>query len=684
VDDVENSLVLGGLLTIIIVFVFLNSWRSTVITGLTLPISVIASFIVMYFLGMTLNMLTLMALSLAIGLLIDDAIVVRENIVRHLERGQDHFTAAREGTSEIGLAVLATSMSIIAVFVPVAFMKGIIGRFFFQFGLTVAFAVLVSLFVSFTLDPMLSSRWHDPDIERAGKRRWLNRVLDRFNAGFERMADGYKALIAWALDHRKTIVLAAFVAFVAGIGVFGSLQSEFQPTMDRSEFMTKFKSAPGSSLEETRGRLEEVLKALGEFKEVKYSYAAIGAGDSDTVRDTTIFVKLVPRHERDMNVGGFIHIARERLEKIPGVTLSLQDNLDAFTKGLVVVLQGDEIVTLRKYAADLKRELYSVRGMVDIEAAGEQDTPEYRLTVDRERAAASGLGSGRVADTVAALVGGEAVTTFEDEEGESVDVRVRLASTLRGTVGHVSNLKVTVPGKDRTALVPLADLVTFTRATSPAEINRRDLSRQITVDANLDSLPLGTASALATAAADRINMPPGYKAMIGGDTEIMVESFGYLGEALLLAVIFVYLILAAQFESFIDPLSIMLSLPLSIVGMAGMLAIMGDTISIMSLIGLIMLMGLVTKNAILLIDYTKVLRPGRRRSADRVDYGGPHASAADSDDDVRDDLRHVAAVFRAWRRRGVPRADGPRGGGRPHHVHVADADRRAGRLRDSG
>ena len=599
VGDVRNSLVIGGLLTVIIVFLFLNSWRSTVITGLTLPISVISSFIVMYFLGMTLNTLTLMALSLAIGLLIDDAIVVRENIVRHLERGEDHYTAAREGTTEIGPAVLATSMSIIAVFVPVAF------------------AVLVSLFVSFTLDPMLSSRWHDPDIERAGRRNLLHRALDRFNNAFERMADGYKGVIAWALDHRKTIVLTAAAAFAGGIFIFGTLPTEFQPVMDQSEFIVKFRSAPGSSMDETRGRLGAVLKGLAEFPAVKYSYGTIGAGDADTVRDAMVFVKLVPRSERSTNVIGFIHTARARLEKIPGVTLSLMDNPDSFQKALVIVLQGDEVSTLKKYAADLKRELYTVPGIVDIEAAGEQDTPEYRLVMDRERAAASGLGSGAVANAVSALVGGQAVTTYEDDEGEAVNVRVRLPESLRGTVGQVSDLKITAPTSQGLALVPLADLVTFTRATSPAEVSRRDLARQVTVDANLDGLPLGTASAEATKAVERIKLPPGYKAVIGGDTEIMVESFGYLGEALLMAVIFVYLILSAQFESFIDPLSIMLSLPLSIVGMAGMLALTGDTISIMSLIGLIMLMGLVTKNAILLIDYTKVLRRGgmERRAA---------------------------------------------------------------------
>lgn len=614
VADVYNTLILGGLLTIAIVFLFLNSWRSTIITGLTLPISVISSFIVMYFLGMTLNMLTLMALSLAIGLLIDDAIVVRENIVRHLEKGQDHFEAARQGTAEIGLAVLATSMSIMAVFVPVAFMKGVIGRFFYQFGLTVAFAVLVSLFVSFTLDPMLSSRWIDPDIDRKGKRAWWHHGLDWFNDRFEAMADGYKRLIGWALDHRVIVSGAAILAFVAGLAILGMLQTEFMTTMDQGEFAMKFKSAPGSSVAETKSRMEAVLKGLSSFKEVQYTYAAIGAGDTDTVRDATVFVRLVPEEQRDRTTRQFIHEARLRLQTIPGVQLNFLEDPDSFQKPLAIYVKGDDIATLKKYAAQLKEEMYKVPGIVDIEASGEQDLPEYRLTVDRERAAASGLGSGAVASTVATLIGGQAVSTYEDDEGEAVNVRVRLPQSLRSDVAQVADLKVTVPGAQGAALIPLADLVTFTRATSPAEINRLDMSRQVTVDANLDGVPLGTASSQALARGQAMRMMPGYSLGQGGDAEIMIESFGYMGEALVLAIIFVYLILAAQFESFIDPLSIMLSLPLSIVGMAGTLLLTGDTINMMSLIGLIMLMGLVTKNAILLVDFTKVLR---RQGMDR-------------------------------------------------------------------
>ena len=610
-EDVETTLLLGGLLTILIVFCFLNSWRSTVITGLTLPISSISAFIAMYFFDMTVNVMTLMALSLAIGLLIDDAIVVRENIVRHLERGEDHFTAAREGTSEIGLAVLATTLSIIAVFVPVAFMKGIIGRFFFQFGITVTFAVLVSLFVSFTLDPMLSSRWVDPDIERKGKRHLLARILDRFNHWFERISDGYKAVIGWALDHRKTILAMALVAFVLGIQAFGQLQDEFMPQFDRGEFIIRFKTAPGSSIEEGRNRMEAVLRTLRTFPEIKDTYGSIGAGDADTVRNAMVYVKLTDKSERTRSQKQLLPRVREKLGGLAGIQLSVVDDPDAFEKPLLINLRGEEIPRLKEYARKYKDELYKIRGIMDLEVSMEHDLPEYRMIVNRERAADRGLGTKDLTATLGALVGGLAVSTYEDEEGEAVDVRVRLPEPLRQDVSHVSDLRLSVPtGNGAAALIPVADVAKIERAITPSEINRRDQSREVVISANLEDLPLGTAGALAMKAAKQVPMAPGYRITMSGDTEIMEESFGYLFESLLLAIIFVYLILAAQFESFIDPLSIMLSLPLSIVGMAGMLLLTGDTKNIMSLIGLILLMGLVTKNAILLVDFTKVLRAG--------------------------------------------------------------------------
>lgn len=611
VHDVTTTLIIGAILTVLIVFLFLNSWRSTVITGLTLPISVISSFIVMYFLGMTLNVMTLMALSLAIGLLIDDAIVVRENIVRHLEEGKDHMTAARVGTAEIGLAVLATTMSIVAVFVPVAFMKGIMGRFFFQFGITVAFAVLVSLFVSFTLDPMLSSRWVDPDVERLGKRHAVARALDRFNEWFDRTADRYKGLIAWALDHRKAVLAFATAAFVAGIGLFGTLESEFMANPDQAEFQIKFKTAPDASFEETRGRMEAVLDQLKKMPEVQHTYASIGAGDIGTVRDARVYVKLVDKSERTKHAKVLAAEARERISGVAGIIPSVEMQSDEFAeKPVMVSIRGEEIPLLKKYAAELKKAVYGIPGIVDVETTLELDLPEYRLVVDRERAADAGLSTPAISRTVGALVGGQAVTTYEDEEGEAVDVRVRLPLEMRRDVGQIGDLRIAVPGGrgGAPALVPLSELVEAERATTPSEISRRDLSREVLLTANLDGLPLGTAAQKIQEAAAKIDMAPGYQVFFPGEAERMEESFGYMAEALLLAVVFVYLILAAQFESFIDPLSIMLSLPLSIVGMAGMLALTRDTLSIMSLIGLILLMGLVTKNAILLVDYTKVLR----------------------------------------------------------------------------
>jgi len=609
--DVEDTLLIGGILTIIIVFCFINSWRSTVITGVTLPISVISTYIIMYAMGMTLNVMTLMALSLAIGMLIDDAIVVRENIVRHLEMGKDHIEASRFGTSEIGLAVFATSMSIVAVFIPVAYMRGIVGRFFFQFGVSVAFAVLVSLFVSFTLDPMLSSRWHDPSIHLQGRRRGLARWLEAFNDRFDRTADRYRSAIGWALDHRKTVMLAAFGAFVGGIAIFGTLESSFMALYDKGEFQVSFKTAPDASLAETENRLNAILSELGHIPEIDHTYATIGAGDNGTVRDGLVYLKLKERQGRKRNQFELQREVRQRLGKVAGITISIEEvgQVGGAQKPLNVNLKGDDLATLKKLGQKLKEELYKTPGIVDLAVTLEHDIPEYRLKVDREKALSSGVNTGDVVATVSRLVGGEAITTYEDEDGDAVDVRVRLPEGMRQNPSQVGDLKVSaIDGSGVSRLVTLSSLVTMGVAASATEINRRDLARQVTVSANLDNLPIGTAVKHVEEAAKKIDMPPGYSINLSGEAEDMAESFGYMGESLLLAVIFVFLILAAQFESFFEPFAIMLSLPLSIVGMAGMLKITGDTVNIMSLIGLIMLMGLVTKNAILLVDYAKVLR----------------------------------------------------------------------------
>ncbi|MFZ2446185.1 MAG: efflux RND transporter permease subunit [Syntrophobacteraceae bacterium] len=626
VEDVQTTLLLGGLLTVFIVFCFLNSWRSTVITGLTLPISVISSFIIMNALGFTLNVMTLMGLSLAIGLLIDDAIVVRENIVRHLQRGKDHVTASLQGTAEIGLAVMATTFTIIAVFIPVAFMKGIVGRFFYQFGLTVAFAVLVSLFVSFTLDPMLSSRWVDPDIEGGvgGRKNFIFRALARFNALFEWISTGYRKIVSWALDHRKTVLAAGMSAFVASFFLVPLIGSSFFPDYDRGEFQVNFSTAPDAGLEESRGRADAILEVLRRIPGIEITYSTVGAGDTGTVREGSIYVKLKDKGERELTQQQAEAAAREGVNRIAGIIPSIV--MAGRMHGgapLMMNVKGDDLDVLKAYSEKLKKAMAEVPGVVDVASSLDQDKSEVRLYVDRARAVDVGLSSLEIVETLGPLIGGKAASKYEDQDGDSYDVRVRLAGEFRQNYDQIGRLTlVSVKPDGSRVLVPVSDIARLQLDLSPARIQRLDLRRQVTLSANNAGIPLGDAIAAIREKVEQIGIPPGYKVSWSGEAEDMAETFRYIFEALMLAVILIYLILAAQFESFIAPLSIMVSLPLSLVGVVGMLYLTGDTLNIMSLIGLIMLMGLVTKNAILLVDYTKVLRKeGLDRKSALVEAG---------------------------------------------------------------
>ncbi|MDD2856204.1 MAG: efflux RND transporter permease subunit, partial [Desulfuromonadaceae bacterium] len=466
------------------------------------------------------------------GMLIDDAIVVRENIVRHLEMGKDHMEAARFGTSEIGLAVFATSMSIIAVFIPVAFMKGIVGRFFYQFGISVSFAVLVSLFVSFTLDPMLSSRWNDPSIHLQGRRKGIARLLEKFNLWFDKTADRYRFAIAWALDHRKSVMGLAFAAFVGGIMIFGTLESSFMSPEDKGEFQISFKTAPDASVAETEQRMELVLAAVKELPEVDHTYSTIGAGDSGTVRDALLYVKLKERKERKRNQFALQREVRERLRKIAGITFSIEEvgQIGGAQKPLNVNLKGDDLEVLKKLGAKLKEELYKVPGIVDISMTLENDIPEYRLRVDRDKAQSAGVTTNAIVAAISRLVGGEAISTFEDEDGDAVNLRVRMPADLRQNAAQVLDLNISVPdGNGGINLIPLSSITNTIVAASPTEINRRDLARQVTISANLDQLPIGTATKYVESASKKINMPPGYFINLSGEAEDMAESFGYMG-----------------------------------------------------------------------------------------------------------------------------------------------------------
>jgi HAE1 family hydrophobic/amphiphilic exporter-1 len=613
VEDVRNTLILGAIFTVMVVFVFLNSWRSTVITGLTLPVSIIAAFIVMRMLGFSLNILTLMGLSLAVGLLIDDAIVVRENIVRHMQQGRGHFEAARVGTSEIGLAVMATTFSIIAVFVPVAFMKGIVGRFFYEFGITVAFAVLVSLFVSFTLDPMLSSRWYDPAIA-SGRRRGLSRVLEIFDRQFERLHGVYETAIGFSLRHRFWVLSFALVLFAAALAAFPHLGSTFMPDYDRGEFQVSFKSAPAASLDQTENIARDLINTIRSQPGIAYTFATIGAGASGSMNEGLIYVKLKPKDERQLSDYQLRSRLRTQFASYGLARTSVEEVNDmGDSKPIQISVRGPDLAELDRLSADVADLARSVPGAADVDRSLDRDKPEVKVRIDRKLASDLGVNLDLVATTLRALLNGEVATQFEDPDGDAFDVRVRLAAQQRQALEALNQVDILSSKKDAAGhdmLISVGQVASFQRSNSSSQIRRYDLIREVRVSANTAGRPMGDVVADIRARGTGMAVPAGFEISYTGEAEDMRESFGYIYDALILAVVFIYLILASQFGSFTHPLAIMLSLPLSLIGVVGMLLLTGDTLNIMSMIGLILLMGLVTKNAILLIDYTNKLRRG--------------------------------------------------------------------------
>jgi HAE1 family hydrophobic/amphiphilic exporter-1 len=611
IEDVQVTLVLGGILTVLIVFLFLNSWRSTVITGLTLPISVIAAFVAMRIFGFTLNVLTLMGLSLAIGMLIDDAIVVRENIVRHMQRGKDHLDAARDGTAEIGLAVMATTFTIVAVFIPVAFMSGMVGQFFYQFGITVTAAVLVSLFVSFTLDPMLSSRWYDPDVEEHRRRGLIGRGLQRFNKWFDDLHTAYEHGLDWALRHRWVVVVLAFTAFLSAFPILAVLGGDFMPDFNRGEYQVAFKATPGATLRETGDRALQMVAQLRALPAVEYTYTTIGEAGSSfrPVTEGSTYVKL-----KEGTGGTFsevLRVGRRAVERVPGLTFGLTEAGAFGQKPIQMSVRGEDVDVLDRLSKEFVAAMRQVPGVADIESSLEKSKPELRIEVDRQRASDLGIPVAVIAGTLQAGVVGQVATTIEDAIGDNHNVRVRLRADQRRYSEDLLLLSVPTDKEDDHGdkmLKPLREVAHVLPGSGPSSIRRRDLVREVRVSANTDGRPLQEVSNDIMAAAVRMELPPGYDIVAGGDTEELVNMFRSMFEALTLAVIFIYLILASQFGSFTHPLSIMLSLPLSLVGVAVTLYLTRDTLNIMSMIGLIMLMGLVTKNAILLVDFTNQAR----------------------------------------------------------------------------
>ncbi|RPJ60529.1 MAG: efflux RND transporter permease subunit [Acidobacteria bacterium] len=605
VSDVQNALIEGAVLTVLVVFLFLNSWRSTIITGLALPVSVLAAFMAVWAFGFTLNVMSLLGLSLAIGILIDDAIVVRENIVRHVHMGKDHYTASREGTSEIGLAVAATTFSIVVVFVPIAFMGGLAQQWFAPFALTIAASVLVSLFVSFSLDPMLSAYWPDP--HREGRKAWITRVLDRFNHWFESQAERYKRVVAWALDHRLAVIIIVVVTFFGALALpaVGILGTEFFPVQDVNEFIINLETPPGSNLEYTLIKAEEVGRMAREMPEVAYTYTTIG-GRSGSVDEGQVYVRLKPKAERSVRQEVVTDELRRRTARLVGVTAAIGTGGFDNAKRIQLQLRGPETRELASLADRVADEIKKVPGAVDVGLSTRGQKPELNIQVDRGMAGSLGITVGQLAQALRPAFAGIDSGDWVDPEGETRDVEVRLVPAARANMRDIEGLPLMVFGQDGAAAsVPLAQVATINQSLGPARIDHLNRDRVITVGANTAGRPLSEVMKDINQTLAGIALPTGYRITQGGEVEDQQEVFTRILMALALAIMLMYLVLVVQFGSFLDPLAILASLPLSLIGVMLGLLVTGATLNLMSMIGVILLAGIVAKNAILLIDFAK-------------------------------------------------------------------------------
>jgi hydrophobic/amphiphilic exporter-1 (mainly G- bacteria), HAE1 family len=607
-DNVVHSLFFGAGLTILVVYVFLNSWRSTLITGLSLPTSVITAFIAVWLCGFTLNFMSLLGLSLAIGVLIDDAIVVRENIVRHMQRGEDRRTAALNGTAEIGMAVASTTFSIVAVFAPVAFIPGITGEWFRPFGLTVVASVIVSLFISFTLDPMLSAYWGDPVDLHDAPRKGVGRILQRFNDWFDHQADRYGRVIEWALHHRWSMGWAAFLSLVVAVFLqlgFGGW--EFLPKSDNGTLAIDIRMPPSSSLDYARMKLEEAQRLARKIPETVATNSWVNPNQG------RVYVDIGKSTQRKRDAAAIGKELRAKMARLVGAEYVVLDDLsNGAQKPVQIRFHGTDSRRLLAITNDFMEKLRKVKGAVDVGLSEQDPQQELRIDLDRGLANSMGVSVNDAAQSLRVAFAGVEAGDWVDPTGEARDVAVRLAPEDRVDATNIERLPIAVAGTDR--MVPLQQIATVTMGKAPSKIEHANSQRMMVVAANAQGRSSGEVTSDALKIAKAIQFPPGFGIELAGAAQSQQEVFSNLGIALVSGVLLMYLVLVIQFGSFTAPIPVMISLPLSLIGVVVALVLTKGTVNLMSLIGVIMLMGLVAKNAILLLD---AARAEEREGMDR-------------------------------------------------------------------
>ena len=612
VADVQGNLVLGAILVAIVVFLFLHNVRSTAIIALTMPTAIVATALPLYFSGFTINVMSLLGMAVAVGVLVDNAIVVTENINRHLELDPTPQDAAREGAREIELAVLASALTNVAVFVPIAFTRGIVGQFFRQFGLTVVFANLLSVFIAFTLTPMLSSRW----LRRREKSRTrLGRFFDRWDVAYDRLALRYQGALAWCLRHRFATLGAATVAFVASLALVASplIGKEFFPVSDTGEFRIRIEMPVGSSLAVADAAARRAEEALGRTPEVKTFFTQVGALSQGFGFQTPgsqiaeIAVSLVGKAQRRRSVFEVMEDLRGRLTGVPAAKVKISAASDAGggQAPIQVEVSGPDPERLQALAAQVEAAVREVPGAINVDNTLAAGKPEIEVRLDRERAARYGLNSAIVGAAIRSAIEGSAVTRYR-VGGDEYDITVRARPEDRASVDRLGEIAVG-RAPDGVA-VRLRDVATMTERRGPASVQRKNRAQFALISADLKDRPLGAVVADIQRRTDALTLPPGFAITFAGEAEFQAEAFRDLLISLALAILFVYMVMAAQFESLAHPFTILFTIPLAAVGVFPLLFLTRINVSIMSLLGIIMLTGIIVNNAIVLVDYTNRLR----------------------------------------------------------------------------
>ncbi len=605
VAETQFALVFGAFLATLTVLVFLRRVRPTLVIGTSIPLSLITAFGAMWILGFTINTMTLLALALAVGVVIDDAIIVLENIERRRELGESPYEAASKGVSQIAFAATAATLSIAVVFLPVAFVRGIVGLFLKEFGLTVAASVIFSLFVALTLIPMLAARMPPPAVHSHGG------FYHRLEIAFTWLETTYKRVLNWALVHRAAVLGIALASFIAALALGSRLGAEFFPPSDEGRLFVMMETPPGTSLEGTLERVKQAEQWMLAQPEIRGLFAGVGVSGPDgpgNVTNGVMVAILHPRSERKRDAMQLMREARESLSTIPGVDIRVFDMSSMMTGGgrgeLEFAIRGNlEIGELDKLSSQFMARLREYPGFVDVSKSLKVGLPEVRVIPDREKCAALGVDARTLSQIVQAGIGGLDIAKFKSG-GHRYDVRVRLEEAFRSDPEAIGELFVRT--KDG-GVVELRNIARVETGAAPSTISRDQRQRSVVVSANLEGLPAGTAISIVNQIGTEL-LPEGATLRFGGSAEAFLESLQEFGLAIGLAILIIYMVLAAQFESLVHPLTVMLALPLAMVGALGGLWVMGMTINLFSVIGIILLMGLVTKNSILLVDYANELR----------------------------------------------------------------------------